>query len=93
MAVSSAGVKVLSMGSVSITSCPDPIKGLVSSPAIKDFTNLIGYLSVPRVNECWILSCTCPGRRSFNLSMMPEQLEMIRQGFRKGTPVAGFCNP
>jgi hypothetical protein len=42
IAVSKAGVKVLSMGSVRCTSRPDPSEGRVHNPAIKDVTNFMG---------------------------------------------------
>ena len=42
IAVNKAGVKVLSIGSVSNTSGPAPNDGRVHNPAIKDFTNFTG---------------------------------------------------
>ena len=52
IAVSKAGVKVDSIGSVNNTSCPEPSEGRVNNPAIKDFTNGSGYLSVALVRFC-----------------------------------------
>ena len=49
IAVSKAGVKVDSMGSVNRTSYPEPSEGLANKPAIKDCTNRAGYRSVALV--------------------------------------------